>query len=227
MSILSITSKACAGGSEPTEQNVNAQDRSVAMMIVIDVSSSMLSEDFKPNRIEAAKSVVFKLIDNNVSDSIGLTIFAGETITECPLTGNHDLLQKSLKNISCKKVQEGLMADGTAIGMGIANAIKQLEASNAQERLIILFTDGSNNKGEISPLTAAQMAKERGIKIHAVAIGTNGEAPFPMPTAKGIQYVNIPVEIDSQTLSKIASITNANFFRVHNSAELSNLHNEF
>ena len=145
-------------------------------MLAIDVSTSMLAEDLKPNRLEAAKDVAAEFINGRPNDNIGITLFAGETFTQCPLTVDHAvLLDYDSVNIKC-----GLIEDGTAVGMGVANAVTRLKDSKAKSKVIILLTDGTNNKGDISPLTAAEIAKSFGIRVYTIGVGTNGMAPYPV-----------------------------------------------
>ena len=186
----------------------------------------MLAEDLKPNRLEAAKQVASEFINGRPNDNIGLTIFAGEAFTQCPLTVDHAVLLNLFHSIKGDIAQRGLIEDGTAIGMGLANAISRLKDSKAKSKVIILLTDGSNNRGDISPLTAAEIAKQFGIRVYTIGVGTNGTAPYPMPTYAGIQYVNVPVEIDEQTLIQIAGTTNGNYFRATSNSKLEEVYKE-
>ena len=195
-------------------------------MLVMDVSTSMLAEDLKPNRMEAAKNVAAEFISDRPNDNIGLTIFAGEAFTQCPMTTDHASLLNMLHTVRTDISARGIIADGTAIGMGLANAVSRLKDSKAKSKVIILLTDGSNNMGDISPLTSAQIAKSFGIRVYTIGIGTNRVAPYPMPVAGGVQYVNIPVEIDTKTLSNIAATTDASFYRATNNAELSRIYKD-
>ena len=198
----------------------NKQVEGIDIMLVMDVSTSMLAEDLKPNRMEAAKSVASEFISDRPNDNIGLTIFAGEAFTQCPMTTDHASLLNLLHIVRTDIASRGIIADGTAIGMGLANAVSRLKDSKAKSKVIILLTDGSNNMGDISPLTSAQIAKSFGIRVYTIGVGTNKVAPYPMPVAGGIQYVNIPVEIDTKTLASIAQTTDANFYRATNNREL-------
>ena len=192
----------------------------IDIMLCVDISTSMLAEDLRPNRIEAAKKVASEFIAGRPNDNIGLTIFSGESFTQCPMTTDHAVLLNMFNSLSCDMVQRGLMDDGTAIGMGLANAITRLKDSKAKSKVIILLTDGSNNAGDISPLTAAEIAKSFGIRIYTIGVGTNGTARYPYPVGGRIEYVNIPVEIDSKTLAAIASATNGEFYRATNNNKL-------
>ena len=195
-------------------------------MLAMDVSTSMLAEDLKPNRIEAAKNVAAEFIVGRPNDNIGLTIFAGEAFTQCPMTVDHSSLLNLLHNVRTDIAAVGLIEDGTAIGMGLANAVSRLKDSKAKSKVVILLTDGSNNRGDLSPMTAAEIAKSLGIRVYTIGVGTNKTAPYPMPVAGGVQYVNIPVEIDSKTLSEIAAATDGDFYRATNTRELQQIYKE-
>lgn len=198
----------------------------IDIMLAMDVSTSMLAEDLKPNRIEAAKSVAAAFIADRPNDNIGMTIFAGEAFTQCPMTTDHTSLLNLLQSVRTDIASRGLIQDGTAVGMGLANAVTRLKDSKAKSKVVILLTDGSNNAGEISPLTAAEIAKSLGIRVYTIGVGTNKVAPYPMPVAGGVQYVNIPVEIDSKTLADIAAKTDGNFYRATNNRELRQIYDD-
>ena len=192
----------------------------IDIMLAMDVSTSMLAEDLKPNRIEAAKAVAAEFIADRPNDNIGLTIFAGESFTQCPMTADHTSLVNLLQGTRTDIAAQGLISDGTAIGMGLANAVSRLKNSKSKSKVVILLTDGSNNMGDISPMTAAQIAKSLGIRVYTIGVGTTGVAPYPMPVAGGVQYVNMPVEIDDETLKGIAATSDGNFYRATNNKEL-------
>ena len=198
----------------------------IDIMLAMDVSTSMLAEDLKPNRIEAAKQVAAEFISGRPNDNIGLTIFAGESFTQCPMTTDHSSLLNLLQNVRTDIAQRGLIEDGTAIGMGLANAVSRLKDSKAKSRVVILLTDGSNNRGDLSPMTSAEIAKSLGIRVYTVGVGTNKVAPYPMVVAGGVQYVNIPVEIDVETLKNIAQATDGDFYRATNTKELHSIYKE-
>jgi Ca-activated chloride channel family protein len=198
----------------------------IDIMLCLDISTSMLAEDLRPNRIEAAKKVAAEFIAGRPNDNIGLTIFSGESFTQCPMTTDHAVLLNLFENVSCDMVQRGLMDDGTAIGMGLANAITRLKDSKAKSKVIILLTDGSNNAGDISPLTAAEIAKSFGIRVYTIGVGTNGTARYPYPVGGRIEYINIPVEIDEKTLASIARTTDGEFYRATNNAKLREVYQE-
>ncbi len=199
----------------------NSEIEGIDIMLAVDVSTSMLAEDLKPNRLEAAKDVAAEFINGRPNDNIGITLFAGESFTQCPLTVDHAVLLNMVKNVRC-----GLVEDGTAIGMGIANAVSRLKDSKAKSKVIILLTDGTNNKGDISPLTGAEIAKSFGIRIYTIGVGTNGTAPYPYPVAGTVQYINMPVEIDENTLTQIAATTDGNYFRATSTSKLKEVYHE-
>ena len=204
----------------------NKSVEGIDIMLAMDVSTSMLAEDLKPNRIEAAKEVASEFISGRPNDNIGLTIFAGEAFTQCPMTVDHASLLNLLRNVRTDIAARGLIQDGTAIGMGLANAITRLKNSKTKSKVIILLTDGSNNMGDISPMTAAQIAQSMGIRVYTIAVGTNKVAPYPMPVGGTIQYVNIPVDIDTKTLSDISATTEGNFYRATNTKELKRIYQD-
>ena len=204
----------------------NKQVEGIDIMLVMDVSTSMLAEDLKPNRMGAAKSVAAEFISDRPNDNIGLTIFAGEAFTQCPMTTDHASLLNLLHTVRTDIAARGIISDGTAIGMGIANAVSRLKDSKAKSKVAILLTDGSNNMGDISPLTSAQIAKSFGIRVYTIGVGTNKVAPYPMPVAGGTQYVSIPVEIDTKTLDNIARTTDGSFYRATNNRELSRIYKD-
>jgi Ca-activated chloride channel family protein len=197
----------------------NTTTQGIDIIIASDISGSMLAEDFKPNRLEAGKNIAIDFIKNRPDDRIGLVIFSGESFTQCPLTIDHDVLINLYQDI-----KYGMIDDGTAIGMGLATAVNRLKDSEAKSKVVILLTDGSNNMGSIPPLTAAEIAKQFNVRVYTIGVGTNGMAPYPVQTPMGIQYQNMPVQIDEATLGKIASITGGKYFRATNNATLKNIY---
>src|ERR1700712_3764455 len=186
----------------------NTTTEGIDIVIASDISGSMLAEDFKPNRLEAGKNIAIDFIKARPDDRIGLVIFSGESFTQCPLTIDHDVLVNLFTDI-----KNGMIDDGTAIGMGLATAVNRLKSSPAKSKVVILLTDGVNNAGSITPVTAAEIAKQFNVRIYTVGIGTNGAAPYPFKDQFGtIHYQNVPVEIDEATLGKIASITGGKYF---------------
>jgi len=200
-------------------QSVNAEGIDIAM--VLDISGSMLAEDFKPNRLDAAKNVIDNFVSARTTDRIGLVIFSREAFTQCPLTIDYLVLRNLLGDI-----RTGMIEDGTAIGNGIANGINRLKDSDAESRVIILLTDGVNNAGEVDPISAAEIASTFGIRIYTIGVGTRGQAPYPVQTPFGIRYQMVPVEIDEVILKKIADITGGEYFRATNNRALEEIYNK-
>lgn len=193
----------------------------IDIMIAMDISSSMLARDFNPNRLEASKAVASRFISGRHNDNIGLVVFSGESFTQCPLTTDHAVLLNLLKDIRC-----GMIEDGTAIGHGLVNAVRDIKDSKARSKVIILLTDGSNNKGEIAPVTAAELARTYGVRVYTIGVGSKGEAPYPMQTPYGIQYRNQKVDIDEKTLTQIAQTTDGQYFRAVDNKALSKIYDE-
>ena len=189
----------------------------VDILLVIDQSSSMLAQDFKPNRLEAAKEVAKKFIKDRDGDRLGLIVFAGEPYIQCPLTRDINVLLEFTDEIEIIDQEH----DGTAIGMAIANSINRLRESNTKSKTIILLSDGSNNQGELDPITAAGLAAKFDIKIYTVAAGTHGLAPYPVTDAWGRQVIQkIQVDVDEESLKEIAIITGGQFFRATDNKSL-------
>lgn len=199
----------------------NSETEGIDIMLALDISTSMLAEDLKPNRLEAAKEVATQFINGRPYDNIGVTLFAGESFTQCPLTVDHSVLLNLINQAEC-----GIIEDGTAVGMGIANAVSRLKDSNAISKVVILLTDGTNNMGDISPLTAAEIAKSFGIRVYTIGVGTNGTAPYPYPVGGTIQYVNMPVQIDESTLTQIAATTDGSYYRATSNSKLKEVYEE-
>ena len=200
-------------------QNVTTEG--IDIVLSLDISSSMLAEDFKPNRIEASKNVAIEFISGRPYDRIGLVVFSGESFTQCPLTTDHAVLINLFKDI-----KSGMIEDGTAIGLGLANAVNRLKNSKAISKVIILLTDGVNNKGEIAPLTAAEIAQTYNIRVYTIGVGTRGKAPYPFQTPFGIQYQNVEVKIDENILKEIAQFTNGTYFRAIDNKKLKEIYKE-
>lgn len=195
----------------------------IDIILSMDVSSSMLAEDFKPkNRLEAAKVVAKKFVEGRNSDRIGLVVFSGKSFTQCPLTIDYGILLNFLDQIHI-----GMVEDGTAIGMAIANCVNRLRDSKAKSKVIILLTDGRNNRGQLDPITAATLAKTMGIRIYTIGAGKRGEALYPIEDPIfGKRYVHMPVEIDEEVLTEIARITKGRYFRATNRQSLSKIYEE-
>ena len=199
----------------------NSSTEGIDIVLAMDISTSMLAQDLKPNRLEASKDVASSFINGRPNDNRGVVVFAAESFTQCPLTTDHTVLLNLFKDI-----QPGIIQDGTAIGLGLANAVSRIKDSQAKSKVIILLTDGVNNTGEIAPVTAAEIAKTFGIRVYTIGVGTQGEAPYPFQTAFGIQYQNVPVEIDEQTLKQMAATTGGQYFRATDNASLKEIYSE-
>nr|WP_233173686.1 VWA domain-containing protein [Pedobacter sp. ASV19] len=193
----------------------------IDIVIATDISGSMLSEDLKPNRLEAGKNIAIDFIKDRPNDRIGLVVFSGESFTQCPLTIDHDVLINLFKGIS-----NGMIEDGTAIGMGLATAVNRLKDSEAKSKVVILLTDGTNTTGSIPPLTAAEIARQMKVRVYTVGVGTKGYAPYPVKTPFGVQYQQVPVTIDEAMLSKIANITGGQYFRATNNQKLKQIYEQ-
>ncbi len=200
-------------------QNVSTEG--IDIVITLDISSSMLAEDLRPNRLEAAKTVASNFISGRPNDNIGLVVFSAESYTQCPLTTDHTVLLNLFGGI-----KSGIIEDGTAIGLGLANAVNRIKDSKAKSKVIILLTDGTNNRGDIDPITAAELAKTFGIRVYTIGIGTHGKAPYPFQTAYGVQYQNIDVVIDEQPLKQIAGLTGGEYYRATNNNSLKSIYTE-
>jgi Ca-activated chloride channel homolog len=193
----------------------------IDIVLTLDISGSMLARDFKPDRLEASKNVATEFISGRPYDRIGLVVFSGESFTQCPLTTDHAVLINLLR-----EMQSGMIEDGTAIGMGLATAVNRIKDSDAKSKVIILLTDGVNNRGEIAPVTAAGIAKTYGIRVYTIGVGTQGMAPYPVQTPYGLQYQDMPVEIDEAILQEIAQTTGGKYFRATDNDKLVQVYNE-
>jgi len=199
----------------------NEESEGIDIVLALDVSSSMLARDFEPDRLEAAKDLAIQFIAGRRNDRIGLVVFSGESFTQCPLTTDHSVLINLFKD-----VKSGIIEDGTAIGMGLANAVSRLKDSDAKSKVIILLTDGVNNQGAIAPATAADLAQTFGIRVYTIGVGTEGVAPYPMNTPFGVQLRNMPVEIDEEVLTEIAQKTGGEYFRATDNEKLKQIYEQ-
>ncbi|MDD7088545.1 MAG: VWA domain-containing protein [Bacteroidales bacterium] len=197
------------------------QSEGIDIMLTMDVSTSMLARDFTPDRISAAKDIAIEFISQRPSDRMGIVVFAGESYTQCPLTTDRATLINLMKEVSTN-----LLEDGTAIGNGLATAVARLKDSDAKSRVVILLTDGVNNSGEIAPETAADIAKTYGIRVYAIGVGANGEAPYPVMTPWGVDIQKVKVEIDEQLLTNIANETGGRYFRATDNTKLAEIYSE-
>ncbi len=193
----------------------------IDIMLALDISSSMLARDFDPDRLEASKNLAMEFISGRPYDRIGLVVFAGESFTQCPLTTDHAVLVNLFRDI-----KSGMIEDGTAIGMGLATSVNRLKESEAKSKVIILLTDGVNNSGDITPITAAEIAETFGVRVYTIGVGSKGMAPYPTQTAFGIRYQNMKVEIDEEILQQIAEDTGGAYFRATDNEKLRSIYNE-
>ena len=193
----------------------------IDIVLAMDVSTSMLARDFKPDRINAAKDIAIEFIAQRPSDRMGIVVFAGESYTQCPLTTD----RASLINLM-KEVQTDLIEDGTAIGNGLATAVARMMDSDAPSRVVILLTDGVNNSGEVAPLTAAEIAKTYGVRVYTIGVGANGTAPYPVMTPWGVEVQDVKVEIDEELLKEVAQTTGGRYFRATDNTKLAEIYSE-
>lgn len=193
----------------------------IDIVLAMDVSTSMLARDFTPDRLSAAKDIAIEFISQRPSDRMGIVVFAGESYTQCPLTTDRATLINLMK-----EVQTDLIEDGTAIGNGLATAVARMMDSDAPSRVVILLTDGVNNRGEIAPQTAAEIAKTYGIRVYTIGVGANGTAPYPVMTPWGVEVRNMQVEIDEDLLKEVAKTTGGRYFRATDNTKLAEIYSE-
>jgi Ca-activated chloride channel family protein len=200
----------------------NVLTEGIDIVMVLDVSSSMLAEDLEPNRLEAAKAVGIDFVAGRRNDRIGLVAFAGQAFTQAPLTFDYAVVQSLFDELDV-----GMIEDGTAVGMGLATAVKRLQASPAESKVVVLLTDGRSNRGEIGPVTAAQMAQALGIRVYTIGAGSQGTARVPMPDPLGgTRYANMRVDIDEATLQEMAELTGGRYFRATDNESLASIYTE-
>lgn len=206
-------------------QSVNSSDISnsegIDIVLALDMSSTMLAQDFSPTRLEAAKKVAAEFINDRKSDKIGLVVFARESFTQCPLTTDHRVLLNLLN-----EVKFGMIDDGTAIGLGLANSVNRLKDSKSKSKVVILLTDGSNNAGQIAPLTAAELAASYGIRVYTIGVGSRGSSIAQVMTPYGMQTMTVSGDFDERTLTEIASITNGKYFRATDNTSLKEIYDD-
>ncbi len=193
----------------------------IDIMLAMDVSTSMLARDFNPDRLSAAKDIAIEFIAQRPYDRIGIVVFAGESFTQCPMTTDRATLINLMK-----EVQTDLIEDGTAIGNGLATAVARMKDSDAKSRVVILLTDGVNNRGEITPQMAAEIAKTYGVRVYTIGVGAMGMAPYPVMTPWGVDIQNVPVEIDEDLLTEIANTTGGRYFRATDNTKLMEIYGE-
>jgi len=202
-----------------SKQNINIEGIDIVM--ALDVSSSMLARDLKPDRLEASKSVAKDFIAKRPNDRVSLVIFSGEAFTQVPLTTDHQMIYTLFREI-----ESGMIEDGTAIGDGLATSVSRLKDSDAISKVIILLTDGVNNSGSLDPRSAAEMAKMFGIRVYTIGVGTQGFAPYPVQTPFGVQMQQMEVQIDEELLQQIADATDGKYFRAEDNEMLKEVYNE-
>jgi len=193
----------------------------IDIMIALDISGSMLAEDFRPNRLEASKSVANEFILSRPNDNIGLVLFAAKSFTQCPLTTDHAVLVNLFNSINY-----GMIEDGTAIGLGLANAVARLKESKAKSKVVILLTDGDNNRGDIAPVSAGELAKALDIRVYTIGVGSQGMVNIPIQTPLGMQYQQIESAFDERPLKEIAAMTGGQYFRATNNEKLRSIYAE-
>ena len=203
---------------QSSSRGSNVTSEGISIITALDISESMLAEDFRPNRIEAAKKVAMEFIAGRPNDLIGLVIFGGESLTQCPITSDHSVIFNLMHDI-----KPGMLAQGTAIGEGLATAVARIKDSKSKSKVIILITDGVNNSGSIPPLTAGEIARTFGVRVYTIGVGTKGTAPYPVQTPFGVQYQNVEVQIDEELLTQIAQATDGKYFRATNNKKLESI----
>ena len=206
---------------QSTSRKKNISVEGIDIVLALDVSSSMLARDFKPDRLEAAKKIAKNFISKRPDDRIGLVIFSGEAFTQVPLTTDHAMI-----NDMFREIKSGMIEDGTAIGDGLATAVSRLEESDAISKVVILLTDGVNNAGSVDPMSAAEIAKLYGVRVYTIGIGSRGYAPYPVQTPFGTQMQQMEVQIDEDLLQKIAKETGGHYFRATGNAKLREIFKE-
>ncbi len=204
-----------------TEKAEEKTTEGIDIVIALDISGSMLAQDFKPNRLEASKNIAIEFINKQEYDRIGLVVFAGEAFTQCPVTIDHKVLINMFAG-----VKQGLIEDGTAIGHGLATAVNALKESKAKSKIVILLTDGENNAGNIDPMTAADLAAKFNIKVYTIGVGKNGYADMPIQTIFGMQTQKVEVKIDEETLKLISEKTGGKYFRATDNEKLKKIYDE-
>ena len=193
----------------------------IDIIFAMDVSTTMLARDFTPDRVSAAKDIAIEFIAQRPTDRMGIVVFAGESYTQCPLTTDRATLINMMK-----EVQTDLIDDGTAIGNGLATAVARLSESDALSKVVILLTDGVNNRGEIAPMTAAEIARTYGVRVYTIGVGANGVAPYPVMTPWGVEVQNVRVELDEDLLEQIAETTGGRYFRATDNTKLAEIYSE-
>lgn len=213
---------------QTTDPRTESEVEGIDIMMAMDVSVSMLTQDLQPNRIEAAKAVGIEFVAGRKNDNIGLTLFGGEAFTQCPMTTDHAALLSMFQNVNCNLQQHGIISDGTAIGMGLTNAVSRLSTSKAPSKVVILITDGANNTGDISPLTAAEIAKKEGVRVYTIAVGKQGMVRQPVGILPdgSYYYATVKSDMDPATLKQIAETTGGLYYAADNNNKLREIYKD-
>ena len=206
---------------QSTKSWKDVSTKGIDIVMALDISSSMLARDFNPNRLEASKDIAIDFITDRPKDRIGLVVFAAESFTQCPLTTDHSVLVNLFEDL-----KSGMIEDGTAIGMGLATAVNRLKDSDAKSKVVILLTDGVNNRGSIAPASAAEIANTFDVRVYTIGVGSQGKAPYPVQTPYGVKYRNMDVEIDEKVLQNIAGKTGGEYFRATDNQKLKSIYEE-
>ena len=206
---------------QSTKSWKDVSTKGIDIVMALDISSSMLARDFNPNRLEASKDIAIDFITDRPQDRIGLVVFAAESFTQCPLTTDHSVLVNLFEDL-----KSGMIEDGTAIGMGLATAVNRLKDSDAKSKVVILLTDGVNNRGSIAPASAAEIANTFDVRVYTIGVGSQGKAPYPVQTPYGVKYQNMDVEIDEKVLQNIAGTTGGEYFRATDNQKLKSIYEE-
>lgn len=210
--------------SEPTNER---DAEGIDIMLAMDISTSMLSRDLSPNRIEAAKAVATEFISGRRNDNIGLTLFGGEAFTQCPMTTDHASLLSMFTNVSCDLQLHEVIEQGTAIGMGLINAVNRLATSKCPSKVVILITDGANNTGDVDPITAAEVAKSKGVRVYTIAVGRQGKMTIPVQLEDGsVQMQTVDSDMDPETLKQIAEMTGGLYYAADNNDKLREIYKD-
>ena len=213
---------------QTSDPRTESEVEGIDIMMVMDISVSMLTPDLQPNRIEAAKAVGIEFVSGRKNDNIGLTLFGGEAFTQCPMTTDHAALLSMFREVNCDLQKRGIISDGTAIGMGLTNAVSRLSDSKAPSKVVILITDGANNTGDISPLTAAEIAKSKGVRVYTIAVGKQGMVRQPVAVLPdgSYYYATVKSDMDPATLRQIAELTGGLFYEADDNNKLRKIYED-
>lgn len=219
LSLVALTVALARPQSSNVTESIDSEG--IDIVLSIDVSGSMLAEDLKPNRLEAAKKVALEFVEDRPTDRIGLVVFAGESFTQCPITIDHDVLSEQISQI-----KSGVLVDGTAIGDGLGTSVDRIRRSNGKSKIVILLTDGVNNTGKVGPELALEVAKAYKVRVYTIGVGTRGMAPYPVQTPFGMQTQMQEVQIDEPLLKKIAAETGGKYYRATSNSSLASIYKD-